>query len=431
MKNYQFNFFLFVKEKMKNNNFLESIKPKPDELGITINKLDLNPNRSIQIRKKSSSEDYSEPKINNPSTSFSNLPVIKASESFNLNTSNTLQQDLIKYITNITDNSSFDIVFMLHDFDFNNSLIFNIINDKIKSNPKLRITFGVWTINKTNHYYACRMHKFDEGFSANNSTHYKNLLEFRNDLLNLNWKSNNIKIAVNVMKESVKNSVIDFVYSNDDLKKLLDKKNINMRLLKVTDNMLTTNEGILNEIFNFDYLLKLSTEESKITMHKELFFCKRFQFKTFDEFKSERNKLFIEKNLAKLLKQNIQVEFESYEKKGNYDSKIELKVKESAKLRLLDVTESVNNLYLFDGDLIFTKTNKSRQVWIEAFENEESVDRLLDISLSLNGLISLFCKTSNCSMSQPKVFKLKSRGLFFFWTRNQLEHTKGKFNSFH
>jgi hypothetical protein len=258
------------------------------------------------------------------------------------------------------------------------------------------------------------MHKFDEGFSANNSTHYKNLLEFRNDLLNLNWKSNNIKIAVNVMKESVKNSVIDFVYSNDDLKKLLDKKNINMRLLKVTDNMLTTNEGILNEIFNFDYLLKLSTEVSIITMHKELFFLKKFQFKTFDEFKSERNKLFIEKNYTKLLKQIFQVEFESYEKKDNYDSKIELKVKESAKLRLLDVTESVNNLYLFDGDLIFTKTNKSRQVWIEAFENEESVDRLLDISLSLNGLISLFCKTSNCSLSQPKVFKLKSRGLFFF-----------------
>ena len=123
-----------------------------------------------------------------------------------------------------------------------------------------------------------------------------------------------------------------------------------------------------------------------------------------------RSKLFIENNYTKLLKQIIQVEFEGYEKKGDYDSKIELKAKESAELRLLDVIESANNLYLFDGDLIFINGNKSRQVWIEAFENEEAVDRLLDISLSLDIFIHSFCKKSNCSLSQPKVFKLKSRG---------------------
>jgi energy-coupling factor transporter ATP-binding protein EcfA2 len=240
----------------------------------------------------------------------------------------------------------------------------------------------------------------------------------------------NIKLVINVIKNKNNSFVNDFLRKEDNIKKLLDKKNINFRVYDVTEKNLNDIEVLLIEVFNMSYILKLTTRMNMVAVQKELYFLKRFQLKTFEEFINEKNKVF-DNNYSKLMRKKIKVELETYEKNSGYSSEIRLKTKENCELVMLDVFEAANNLYLFDSEVI-SKFNKTKRVWVECFENEDAANRLLDISLTLNVFVSYFNKTLTqyfkFSLNLPRTFKLKSKNYFFIAQQLNMDLRQSSFS---
>ncbi len=316
------------------------------------------------------------------------------------NPSNDLRvnnQELCDHLFNLHSNFTIDILFLFHSFDLKYYAdLIEYFRKKIatKNLQKTRIAIG--------YYYQRRFEINQFKDSKNFKTKILNdVIDVKADILNLDWDRKSYKLVVNIIKESIRvfDNVVNYflpdknvdsiLSSEDTVGKQLKYENIGFRKVYIKESHI--DQQVIDEILSDKFLLARTSEQTQEAYLKELYFLKRNLFLTFNEYQtSRREKVFSEKYKSFPVNYKIPLTFEVYEKE-NVSSNIKLESSKKREFKFKgDITEPTRNLFLTLAK--YYKSTHEGYVWVEIFDNDAMLNRILDIHLTAECLVEHFKK---------------------------------------
>jgi hypothetical protein len=227
------------------------------------------------------------------------------------------------------------------------------------------------------------------------------VIDVKADILNLDWDRKSYKLVINVIKESSRvfdnmvnyflpdKNVDSILSSEDPVGKQLKYENIGFSKVYIKENHI--DYRVIDEIVSDRFLLARTSEQTQEAYLKELYFLKRNLFSTFNEYQmSRREKVFSEKYKSFPANYKIPITLEVYEKE-NFSSNIKLVGSKKREFKFKgDITEPTRNLFLTLAK--YYKSTHEGYVWVEIFDNDAMLNRIMDIHLTAECLVERFKK---------------------------------------
>jgi hypothetical protein len=314
--------------------------------------------------------------------------------------------DVSEYLAKRKANSTFDVLFLFHLFNFRNDhTLFEYYHSKMKekTSDKIRFATAFYTQNFNGPNYF-EITQFRDFKNFNKKIIY-NPNDVKAHILNLDWNEKSHKLVITLTKADRLENFINFLFpsenlaNEDEVSKQIKYKNIHFK--KVDFNKNQVDQAIVNQIFS-EKLLSLYAEDlCQEDYLRELYFLKRNLFTSSTDYKNSRKEKVFPLKYAKLKSQKIYSDYQTFKKESEYDfvkcektNWIDLKVKS-------DILEPTGNLYL-----ILASNNQDKcRIWIEIFEDESSLKRILDIHFTAVCLVNHF-KMRKLSSLKIKIAKI-------------------------
>jgi hypothetical protein len=227
-------------------------------------------------------------------------------------------------------------------------------------------------------------------------------LHVRGEIVNLDWKSSSYKLVLNLGKYPV--SMRDIVRAKDKYTGLIQKKDITFINNELNSSKIETK--LIEEIFGA-FLIETIKNTSHVYYLKELFYLKRHQFKSYDEYSYDRGELkFNDQYLQYQSKNNASLKyvmhFDKYVKSdpNNPASSIkEAEINRKYEVIFDDATKEPSKcMFLASARYYSTEYDRSTGeklslktgLWLEKLDNFETFKVMMDIHLTAKFFIDRF-----------------------------------------
>jgi hypothetical protein len=321
--------------------------------------------------------------------------------------------DVSEYLAQRKANSTFDVLFLFHLFNFRTDYtLLDYYHSKIKEKTSDRMRFATafytQNINGPNYFEISQF----KDFKNSNTKYFYNPNEIKSYILNLDWNEKSHKLVVTLTKEGVIESLINFLFpsvnlanilsNEDEVTKQIRYKNIHFKRVDFKKNQV--DQSIINQIFSEHFLSVQAEDLCQEDYLRELYFLKRKLFTSSIDYKKSRKEKLFQTKYDKLKYLRICSDYQTFKKASEYDyvkcertSMINLKV-------MSDVLEPTRNLYLTSASCNEGKCC----IWIEIFDDESSLKRILDIHLTAVCLVNYFKmqKSSSLKINIAKINQL-------------------------
>ena len=325
-------------------------------------------------------------------------------------------------ICNQIKHQHFDVLLMFHEIDLNqgeNKNMIHYIILKTKELSSSRFAIGFYFKNRLSvsnmfdfNYFKLFSNEhrlFLVNFNTATLKYFTDTLIENNEnikakILNLDWKSSNHKIVINLGYDS--NLLSNFSFENDIYTSSFRTKKINFFNIKLDSNHIDVD--LVDELLSTILIQKVNVVKH-VSFLKELFLLKRHNFESFKEYKVKINNGI---NFKFQFKYNIMfiMHLETYglsdtsgttyiKKSGNCE-KIYVKFDEKPK-------EVTNSIFIASAEYNENNFNDSarlvqnRKIWLEKIDNFETFQRMMYIHLTAKRFLDKF----------KKEFKLKVQSL--------------------
>ncbi len=312
----------------------------------------------------------------------------------------SLADKLFEKLENMKNSKKFDVLIILHEFESNQSVIkcieyikfnfahlkhlkFAVVWYSIKSRNVFQKGLEFIMPHQTNHFIV-NIIDFDGGVS---DVPMSDVLAIKNEIIHLKWKDDSSKLVISI---GCDRSRLDyFIRERVSNSEILKKKDIIFQACPVKHE--SDIQHVLNK--NIDRFLK---NAANVNFTKELYFLKRHLFKTYEEYKHEKQDVKFKDKYYYLPKSewvNIQEYFfdikpelnnvnyitKTYRFYLNYDKTIEI----TRNVFL----GSAYSYYYYDD---YYNDYKKSYLWIEIFDDEEAIMRIIDIHSKAANIIMKF-----------------------------------------
>ncbi len=296
-----------------------------------------------------------------------------------------------------------DILFLFHSINLTPHLISHL-NSKLERNSMIRFAIGYYsTVDDSNIFMI-------NNFTNKNmkSKLFKCYMDIRSDIINLDWNYKNNTIVYNLFKKDFSEQKMNhFLNNSDQIKDLLKYNGIKFE--KYLFNSSEIDLKSIDEITNDSFLNKSITISSHVKYLEKLYFLKRNSFKTIDEFimcSKKENKF--QDNEYRQLSQifNDYREIECCEfVKMCLNSKIEIKNILKKKIKFQEIIEQTKSCSLISAK--YKKKDAKGNIWIELFENEDTLRQIINIHLTAKCIIGDFnLKINSITVEIIDIFRI-------------------------
>lgn len=311
----------------------------------------------------------------------------------------TLKTKLFEY----TKKSKYsDILFLFHSINF--SHLGSHLNSKLEKQSMIRFAIGYYNTVDSNIFMI-------NNFTNKNmkSKPFKFYTDIRSDIINLDWNYKNITIVYNLFKKDFSEQKMNtFLNNSDQIKDLLNYKGIEFE--KYLFNSSEIDLKSIDEITNDSFLNKSITISSHVKYLKKLYFLKRNSFKTIDEFimSSKKGNKFQENEYCQL-----SIRFNNYREidcskfvKMCLNSNIETKNIGKTEIKFQEeIIEQTKSCFLISAK--YKKKDAKGNIWIELFENEDTLRQIINIHLTAKCIIDDFkLKINSITVEIIDIFRI-------------------------
>ena len=278
-----------------------------------------------------------------------------------------------------------------------------------KANEHTQIRFAIGFFNTSSTFFddlkffdklELTMSNFENiGFFSSKKIQFK--LDARSEILNLKWKASSCKLVLNLGKNL--NSMQNFATSLDAVTGLIKIKEINF--INHEFGFSWIDHKLIDFIFG-SYLMQTVRATTQVYYFKELYFLKRHQFKSYEEYKSERSLIRFNNDYTKFQSKsygssNYIIYFDTYDKVDTQDPLSGVKEIDSDRKKDLTfdglIREPSKCLFITSAKYYKPEYNRWGQkttlksgLWLEKVDNLEAFKRMIDIHLTAKYIIESF-----------------------------------------
>ena len=328
-----------------------------------------------------------------------------------------ISNDLSEILSNRNGKNLFEILFVFHSFDIkrNHSFLENF-QSKLDAKKSKNIRFATALCNHDNQRYYFDINRFEDNRSFTSKLFF-NTLEIKSEILRLDWTSGSQRLVISLVKDSFVDNFFKIHQSSKSLEEIFLKeddcvskqiKYQNINFTKVNYQKSHADYSILDQILSEYFLMLKLTNICKENYLKELYFLKRNLYSSYEEYKKE--KLYLTKSESINGFKNC---LKLYSDCVTFKKERELENFKQETIRRIciqfsgDTLELIRNMFLTLAKS-FNENNQSQKIWLEIFDNESTLMRILDIHLTAEYLVESFSKlkSSKLKISIAKINRL-------------------------
>ena len=317
-------------------------------------------------------------------------------------------QSFSKYLSKRKEKSTFDILYLFSSSDLKkSSTLLEYYHSKVEAQVSVRMRFAtafyMQNINSSPNYFEISQFNNYKQFKPK---YIYNINEIKASILNLDWNEKSHKLVLILNKKGIVD--LNFLLQDENSVKTLSNENgineqikyKNIHFKKVELNKNQVDQSIVDQIFKERFLSLQAEDLCQEDYLRELYFLKRNSFSSSAEYKISREDKVLPVKYAKLKSQRINAECEIFKKETEFSYPkcenrkwIDLTFKK-------DILKTARNLFL-----TCAKYNNDKIIWVEIFNNESSLNRILDIHLTAEYLVEQFkmLKSSRLKIKMAKI----------------------------
>jgi len=300
---------------------------------------------------------------------------------------------------------------LFHSFDFKkNSTLLEYFHSKIgaKNSTKIRFAIAFYIQNFINSPIYFEISQFSN-YKNYKAKYIKNPNEIKSEILNLDWNKKSHKLVITLTNEiGIVDSLLNFLfpvntnlanlspYADDEISKQLKYQNIHFKKVDFKKNQV--DQSIIDQICGEHLLCLYTTDICQEDYLKELYFLKRNLFSSISDYKSSRKDKVFPSKYDKLndlrFYSKLYLDCETFKKVNEFPYVEQAKISRIVLKFNGDILEPTRNLFLTWANCL-----GANNIWIEIFEDERSLKRILDIHLTAECLVEDFNKIRIRSLS--------------------------------